>query len=133
MGIRGSGGPGTDRRSLTVRVARWSALHPWRAIVGWFAFVALCLVAGSAAGMNSATSADFRVGEAGRAEAMASEGDLQIKSLEQILISGRNGKLDEPAADAAVRDVTRRMRALPEVDEVARPPAPRTARSSAYP
>ncbi|QDQ14161.1 MMPL family transporter [Streptomyces spectabilis] len=121
MGIRGSGGPGADRRSLTVRVARWSALHPWRAILGWFVFVALCLVAGSAAGMNSATSADFRVGEAGRAEAMASEGDLQIKSLEQILISGRNGKPDEPAADAAVRDVTRRMKALPEVDEVGAP------------
>ncbi|MCI3933573.1 MMPL family transporter [Streptomyces sp. AN091965] len=118
MGIRGSGG---ERRSVTVRVARWSALHPWRAIVGWFVFVALCLVAGSAAGMNSAASEDFRVGEAGRAEAMASEGDLQIKSLEQILISGRAGKPDEAAADAAVRDVTRRMKQLPEVDEVGAP------------
>ncbi|MEW2528271.1 MMPL family transporter [Streptomyces sp. NPDC047071] len=118
MGIRGSGG---ERRSVTVRVARWSALHPWRAIVGWFVFVALCLGAGSAAGMNSAASEDYRVGEAGRAEAMASEGDLQIKSLEQILISGRAGKLDEAKADAAVRDVTRRMRRLPEVDEVGAP------------
>lgn len=118
MGIRGSSG---ERRSVTVRVARWSALHPWRAIVGWFVFVALCLVAGNAAGMNSAASEDFRVGEAGRAEAMASEGDLQIKSLEQILISGRAGKPDEAAADAAVRDVTRRMKQLPEVDEVGAP------------
>ncbi|WP_172387910.1 MMPL family transporter [Streptomyces sp. MNP-20] len=118
MGIRGSGGQG---RSVTVRVARWSALHPWRAIVGWFVFVALCLAAGSAAGMNSAASEDYRVGEAGRAEAMASEGDLQIKSLEQILISGRAGKLDEAKADAAVRDVTRRMKRLPQVDEVGAP------------
>ncbi|WP_282797657.1 MMPL family transporter [Streptomyces sp. CC224B] len=121
MRERGSGGPDGGRRSVTVRVARWSALHPWRAIVGWFVFVVLCLGAGITAGMNSATSEDFQVGEAGRAEAMATEGDLQIKPLEQILISARDGRLDERAADAAVRDVTRRMRALPEVDEVGAP------------
>ncbi|WP_405662149.1 MMPL family transporter [Streptomyces sp. RK9] len=110
------------RQSMTVRVARWSALHPWRAIVGWFVFVVLCLGAGITAGMNQATSADFRVGEAGRAEAMAARGDLQIKPLEQILVSAKPGqRLDERAADAAVEDVTRRMRALPEVDEVAAP------------
>ncbi|WP_229909949.1 MMPL family transporter [Streptomyces flavofungini] len=113
------------RRSMTVRVARWSALHPWRAIVGWFVFVVLCLAAGITAGMNQATSADFRVGEAGRAEGLAARGDLQIKPLEQILISARPGRRLEgrtaEAADAAVRDVTRRMKALPEVDEVAAP------------
>ncbi|GHC82002.1 membrane protein [Streptomyces flavofungini] len=110
---------------MTVRVARWSALHPWRAIVGWFVFVVLCLAAGITAGMNQATSADFRVGEAGRAEGLAARGDLQIKPLEQILISARPGRRLEgrtaEAADAAVRDVTRRMKALPEVDEVAAP------------
>ncbi|BBJ42233.1 hypothetical protein SSPO_049510 [Streptomyces antimycoticus] len=60
--------------SFTVRMARWSARHPWRAIVGWLVFVALCLGVGSAVGTHSATTADYRVGEAGRAEAMAVEG-----------------------------------------------------------
>ncbi|MER7348648.1 MMPL family transporter [Streptomyces aurantiacus] len=107
---------------MTVRVARWSALHPWRAIVGWFVFVVLCLGVGITAGMNQATSEDFRVGEAGRAEALAAEGDLQIKPLEQILISAEPGRrLDGRAADAAVADVTRRMKALPEVAEVEAP------------
>ncbi|MFI2615372.1 MMPL family transporter [Streptomyces sp. NPDC018584] len=109
------------KRSATVRVARWSALHPWRAIIGWLAFVALCLGGGIAVGMNSATSEDFRVGEAGRAEALATEGGVQLRPTEQILIRAASGPLDEAAADAAVKDVTARMKALPEVASVAEP------------
>ncbi|MFF8640561.1 MMPL family transporter [Streptomyces sp. NPDC015345] len=109
------------KRSATVRVARWSALHPWRAITGWLVFVALCLGGGVAAGMNSATSEDFRVGEAGRAEALATEGGVQLRPTEQILIRAASGPLDEAAADAAVKDVTARMKALPEVASVAEP------------
>ncbi|MBW5420971.1 MMPL family transporter, partial [Streptomyces sp. BG9H] len=112
------------KRSVTVRVARWSALHPWRAIIGWLVFVALCLGGGIAAGMNSATTEDFRVGEAGRAEALASEGGVQLRPTEQVLIraaSGRPAPLDEAKAEAAVRDVTARMKALPEVASVAAP------------
>ncbi|ORT54884.1 MMPL family transporter [Streptomyces sp. CB03238] len=107
--------------SLTVRTARWSARHPWRAIVGWLAFVVLCLVAGGAVGPNSAKTADYRVGEAGRAEAMAAEGQLERRSTEQVLISARSGTLDERAAEAAARDLTARMTSLPEVAGVAAP------------
>ncbi|MDX3227410.1 MMPL family transporter [Streptomyces sp. ME19-01-6] len=111
--------------SLTVRVARWSARHPWRAIVGWLVFVALCLVVGGAVGTNSAKTADYRVGEAGRAEAMAAEGHLERRSTEQVLISARSGAFDKQAdkqtAEAAARDLTARMKQLPEVAGVARP------------
>ncbi|WP_344455232.1 MMPL family transporter [Actinocorallia aurantiaca] len=106
---------------LPVRTARWSAGHPWRAIVGWFLFVVLCLGAGLTIGGNAATTEDFRVGEAGRAEAMAAEGGLGQKPVERVLISGRAGALDLTAADVAARDVTERMRALPEVESVAGP------------
>ncbi|MEU5956316.1 MMPL family transporter [Streptomyces sp. NPDC047525] len=109
------------KRSVTVRVARWSALHPGRAIVGWLVFVVLCLGGGIAAGMNSATSEDFRVGEAGRAEALATEGGVQLRSTEQVLIRAESGPLDERAADAAVKDITARMKSLPEVASVAAP------------
>ncbi|WP_455680990.1 MMPL family transporter [Streptomyces huasconensis] len=102
-------------------MARWSALHPWRAIVGWLVFVALCLGGGIAVGLNSATSEDFRVGEAGRAEALAAEGGVQLRPTEQVLIRAASGPLDEAAADAAVKDVTARMKALPEVASVAEP------------
>ncbi|TQJ53113.1 MMPL family transporter [Streptomyces sp. SLBN-115] len=107
--------------SLTVRMARSSARHPWRAIVGWLVFVALCLAVGSAVGMNSARTADYRVGEAGRAEAMAAEGRLERRSAEQVLISARSGTLGTEAARAAVRDLTARMERRPEVAEVAAP------------
>ncbi|MEU0332344.1 MMPL family transporter [Streptomyces sp. NPDC006193] len=107
--------------SFTVRTARWSARHPWRAIVGWLVFVALCLGIGSAVGTHSATTADYRVGEAGRAEAMAAEGHLERRPTEQVLISSRSGPVDRKAAEAAARDLTARMQRLPEVAGVAAP------------
>ncbi|MFJ4321888.1 MMPL family transporter [Streptomyces tricolor] len=107
--------------SFTVRVARWSARHPWRAVAGWFLFVVVCLGAGSAVGTHSAKTADYRVGEAGRAEAMAAEGQLERRPAEQVLISSRSGPLDRAAAEAAARDLTGRMRRLSEVAGVAGP------------
>ena len=111
--------------SFSVSMARWSARHPWRAIVGWLVFVVLCLGVGSAVGMNSAKTADYRVGEAGRAEALAAEGRLERRSTEQVLISARSGALDraeaESAAQAAAKDLTARMKRLPEVAGVAAP------------
>ncbi|WP_033310029.1 MMPL family transporter [Streptomyces iakyrus] len=108
--------------SLTVRVARWSARHPCRAIVGWLVFVVLCLGAGSAVGINSAKTADYRVGEAGRAETLAAEARLERRSAEQVLISSRSGgALDQGTARAAAEDLTDRMRRLPEVAGVADP------------
>ncbi|MFF0191456.1 MMPL family transporter [Streptomyces anulatus] len=108
-------------RHLPVRMARWSARHAGRAIAGWFAFVVLCLVAGIALGTNEATTKDFWVGEAGRAEATATEGGLERSPTERITIRARSGELDMAAAGAAAQDVTERMRDLPEVDSVAAP------------
>lgn len=108
-------------RQLPVRMARWSARHAGRAIAGWFAFVVLCLVAGIAVGTNQATTEDFWVGEAGRAEAMATEGGLERAPTERIMIRARSGQLDMAAAGAAAQDVTARMRDLPEVESVAAP------------
>lgn len=102
-------------------MARWSARHPWRAIVGWFLFVLLCLGAGIAAGNNPATTKDFWVGEAGRAESMATDAGLQRRPTEHVLIRARSGPLDPERADAAARDLTARMDALPEVADVAPP------------
>ncbi|GAA1387947.1 MMPL family transporter [Kitasatospora putterlickiae] len=106
---------------LPVRMARWSARHARIAIAGWFAFVVLCLGAGIAVGTNEATSEDYRVGEAGRAEAMAAQGGLERKPVEHVLIRPASGRLDVTAATAAAQDVTTRMRALPGVAEVAEP------------
>lgn len=110
-------------KNLPVRMARWSAGHPWRAIVGWLLFVVLCLGAGLLVGGNPATTEDFRIGEAGRAEALAAEGGLQQRPVERVLVTARpgTGAIDLDAADAAAREAADRMRKLPEVRSVATP------------
>ncbi|WP_067488758.1 MMPL family transporter [Actinomadura hibisca] len=107
--------------NLPLRAARWSAHHPWRAVLIWVLFVAACLGGGIAAGTNSATAKDFGVGEAGRAEAVAIDAGMQRRPVEQVMIRARSGTLDTAAAQAAAQDVTRRMRELPEVASVAPP------------
>ncbi|ARF59623.1 MMPL family transporter [Streptomyces gilvosporeus] len=106
-------------------MATWSARRPWRGVAVWLAFVVLSLAVGTAVGTHQATADDYRTGEAGRAERMAAQGHLDHEPVEQVLISARSGPLDRAAADAAVRDITVRMRALPEVKRVA--PAVRSA------
>ncbi|MFD9723204.1 MMPL family transporter [Streptomyces sp. NPDC059072] len=107
----------------TLWMARWSARNPWRAITGWLLFVVLSLGAGIAIGANPATSEDFRIGEAGRAEAIAAEGGLQQRPVERVLIHARPGagSFDTALAEAAARDVGARMAALPEVAAVGAP------------
>ncbi|MFE7545978.1 MMPL family transporter [Streptomyces platensis] len=104
-----------------MRLAVWSARHPRRALAGWLAFVVLCLGVGLAMGTHNATGEDYRVGEAGRAETLAAEARLDREPVEQVLISARSGPLEQNAADAAVRDLTARMRKLPEVARVEPP------------
>ncbi|MER5439169.1 MMPL family transporter [Streptomyces sp. NPDC002790] len=108
--------------NYTVRMARWSAGHPWRAIAGWFLFVVLCLGAGITVGGDAATSADFGVGEAGRGEAIAREGGLAQRPVERVLIEDRaSGRLDRTVGGAVADDVVGRMRGLPEVRSVGEP------------
>ncbi|MEU9840124.1 MMPL family transporter [Actinomadura sp. NPDC048032] len=101
---------------LLVRMARWSAGHPWRGMAAWLLFVMLCLGIGVAAGGHAATTEDFRIGEAGRGEAIAAEGGLQQRPVEHVLVTGGGA-----AADAAARDAAARMGRLPEVASVSAP------------
>lgn len=105
----------------TVRIARWSATHPWRAIVGWIVFVAVCLAVGSYASARGATSADYRIGEAGHAQEIMARGGLTERSVENVLIAARQAPLDRAAAESAAADIARRMRTLSAVAEVAAP------------
>ena len=44
--------PRPPHAPVTVRVARWSATHPWRAIALWLVFVAGCVAVGSVVGLR---------------------------------------------------------------------------------
>ncbi|MEU9102527.1 MMPL family transporter, partial [Streptomyces sp. NPDC048361] len=109
------------KQPITVRVASWSALHPGRAIIGWFVFVALCLIIGGAVGTVDAGDKDYWVGEAGHAESIATEGDLQHRSAERIMITDPSGAAPGAAAQSAAQDIAARMKQLPEVGQVAAP------------
>ncbi|MEU9359833.1 MMPL family transporter [Streptomyces sp. NPDC048301] len=119
----GAGGhaPSTDKPA--VRLALWSARHPWRAIGGWLLMVVVCLALGSFAGTRQADSVDYRVGEAGRAEEIAAAAGILDPLEEKIVITPRPGSdsLDEAAARSAAEDAVRRMTGAPSVAEVAEP------------
>ncbi|MFD3942595.1 MMPL family transporter [Streptomyces sp. NPDC058579] len=104
---------------VTVRTAQWCATHPWKAIAGWVLLIGLCVGAGAAVGTNKGTFADFWIGEAGRAEAMASGSGLTPPPVEQVLIEGKT----EAGATTAAEEIRRRMAALPAVEEVGAPVA----------
>ena len=62
------------RRPVTVRMARWSAEHPWRAIALRVVFVAVCFIDGNLAGTVKANAQDRAIGESGRACVMLDQG-----------------------------------------------------------
>lgn len=108
------------KRPVTVRVARWSAEHPWRAMAMWVVFVAVCFVGGNAAGLNEGTG-DDDIGETGRAHAIVTAGDFDHPATENILITARGGQLDLAAANAAAGDARARLGGLAEVASVEDP------------
>ncbi|MEV1328871.1 MMPL family transporter [Micromonospora costi] len=108
-------------RPVTVRLARWSAEHPWRAIALWVVFVAVCFVGGTAAGLNEATDSDQAIGESGRAGLIVDAGDFHDPAVENVLITARSGSLDQAAAKAAADDAADRLRGVTGVAAVGQP------------
>ena len=79
------------RPSRVVRIARWSAEHRWRAVLGWVAFVAICVAVGGMAGTAQQTDAQQAVGEWGTAEKMLADAHFTDPAVENVLITARSG------------------------------------------
>ena len=107
--------------SFAHRTARWCALHPWRAILGWVAFVAFAVGLATMIPTQETTDADYRLGESGRADAMVATAGFDDPDTEQVLITARSGELDEAQAQQAAAAVVAGMTELQGVDEVAEP------------
>jgi RND superfamily putative drug exporter len=106
---------------LTVRIARWSAEHPWRAIGAWILFVSICVGAGAAAGTKQADFDDNPTGELATYRSIVDEAGFTRPSTENVLISAREGDLDAGRALAAANDVRADMGALRAVGDVSEP------------
>ncbi|QIG42436.1 MMPL family transporter [Nocardioides anomalus] len=107
--------------SLAHRTARWCALHPWRAILGWVAFVAIAVGLATMVPTQDATDADYRMGESGRADALVARAGFDEPDTEQVLITAARGDLDQAAAQRAAAEVVAGMNALDGVEAVADP------------
>ncbi len=105
-------------RPVTVRVARWSATHPWRAIALWLLFVLSCIAIGQASGLKTMSNLDSATGQSGRAAHLAHDAHLSDPATEDVLITARAGRLDPAAARPAVAAVTARLGKLTEVSHV---------------
>ncbi|GAA1656960.1 MMPL family transporter [Kribbella alba] len=109
-----------SRGQLTVRAARWSATHPWRAIAMWVAVVVACFALGSVTGTKQSDN-EGDIGEVTRADNIVKSGDFADPDVESVLITPHSGALDRAEADQVAGVVTQRMRALGGVAEVAQP------------
>jgi RND superfamily putative drug exporter len=110
------------KRPVTVRMARWSAEHPWRAIALWVVFVAVCFAGGTAAGTVEATAQDDAVGESGQAYVMIDDGKFADEpAVDNVLITARAGTLDQAAAKKAAADATAKLRTVTGVAKVGEP------------
>jgi RND superfamily putative drug exporter len=84
-------------------------------------FVAVCFGAGAVVGTNQGSVSAFWIGEAGRAESIATAAGLSPPETEQILVSAVAGELDQPAVADAVRDITATLGTVPGVAGVGAP------------
>ncbi|MGW6199541.1 MMPL family transporter [Kribbella sp. NPDC055110] len=113
------------RGQITVRAARWSATHPWRAIAMWVVVVIACFALGQVTGTKESKN-EGDIGEVTRADNIVKSGNFDDPDVESVLITAPSGQLDKTAANTAAAVVIQQMRALGGVAEVAQPmPSPK--------
>ncbi|WP_054047962.1 MMPL family transporter [Alloactinosynnema sp. L-07] len=111
---------------VTVRIARWSAEHPWRAIGAWVVFVALCIGLGSAVGTKTADFDDNPTGEMAVYQKMIDDAKFDRPASENVLITARSGALDQKVALDVANTVRTKMDALSDTGTVSEPmPSPK--------
>ena len=110
-----------NSKSVTVRTARWSAAHPWRALILWVAFVAAAVGTMSFVSTQQVSEEDSRIGQSGTAAKMLDDAGLSASPTESVIITARTGKLDAGQAAAAAQAVDRAVSKVNGVSRVADP------------
>jgi RND superfamily putative drug exporter len=104
---------------IPTRAARWSATHPWRAILAWLVFVLVAVGLAVAVPTQQTKDSDYRIGESGRADAMVHSAGLAAPDSEDVLINARGGTtLDRVAATSAAQEIRAGMRKVAGVAQV---------------
>jgi putative drug exporter of the RND superfamily len=108
------------KRPVTVRVARWSATHPWSAISLWIAFVFACVALGSLAGLREMSDTDGTTGQSHTAAQWLHDASLESPDTETVLVTAPSGRLDTRSATRIATDAGAKLRVLPQVTGVAK-------------
>jgi uncharacterized membrane protein YdfJ with MMPL/SSD domain len=109
-----------SRPNLAARMARWSAHHRKKAIVGWLAIAVLLFAVSFASPMKKIVSEISGPGESGRADTILYE-DFKQPAGESVLIQSRPLTADAPAFKAAVLALINGVSTLDEVAKVESP------------
>ncbi|HET6152297.1 MAG TPA: MMPL family transporter [Marmoricola sp.] len=114
--------PTNPLTALPLKAARWSAIHPWRAILAWLAFVLVAVGLAVAIPTKATTDADYRIGESGKASAITHAAGLDGRDSEEVLIQAAGGgQLDHAAGETAATAIATAMRTAKGVYSVADP------------
>ena len=104
------------------RAARWSAEHPWRAILTWLVLVVAATSLAVLVPTQQAEEADYRIGQSGRADAMAEQAGLSAPPGEVVLLqSDGAGRADGAELSRAAKEVAAGMADADGVAEVDAP------------
>ena len=103
--------------SIAARMGLWSARHRRRAVLGWFAFVVVAVLAGSLTGTRTPDGSDG-VGESGRAEAVLDRAFADDADERVLVQAPRGGSVRDPEARRATAAVTAAIRAAPAAQDL---------------
>jgi RND superfamily putative drug exporter len=109
--------------NIAARMGRWSANHWKTAVFGWLAFVVASVVLGGAIGTKYLEEDDLAVGEAATANKIIEAGFPQSpdEQGEIVLLQSKTLTADDPAFEAAIKDVTKTLDAYPNVRKLDSP------------
>ncbi|HEX2371269.1 MAG TPA: MMPL family transporter [Solirubrobacterales bacterium] len=114
-------------RNLAARAGRWSAQHPWKAIVTWFVFVIAAVMIGGAVGTETISDEEYGVGESGAADRAVADAFPDEES-ETVLVQSEDGfTADDTRFRATVDDTVRELNATKDVAKVKSPYTPANA------
>jgi uncharacterized membrane protein YdfJ with MMPL/SSD domain len=108
--------------NLAARAGRWSVTHRKAAIIGWFAFVVLAVLAGGRIGPNDLDPSARGSGESKRGDMIVRAAGFPEQAGEQVLVQGKGSvRAGDPAMTAAVSDVVRRLQRIDGVTDIESP------------
>ncbi len=107
-------------RHIAARMGRWSAHHRKTAIFGWLAFVVLAVAIGAGVGTSRLAAAKSGSGESGHVQSVLAD-HFQQPQQDAVLVQSKTLTTGDVRFRAAIDDVIRSTRRMPQVRDVQSP------------